>query len=276
MKFKTILTMAVVVLCSAACSHEKELPAVADIAGSYEGYTLAGCAYFQNTCVTDETVTVTGNADGTANVTFTSGSWGEFSIPNAQMSESGGTYTLMGSGQTKMGMGGNVSSYDCTYTAVIESREKAQMQFKVSGVMGGLTIDFTTGEVPADLLLAGTWEGYTNVGCTYFQNRYTDDESLKMTANSDETLSVVFESATWGTFKVDKATIKKNGDNYTFTGEGTVSMGMGDNVKDYAFTMTGESNAAKDDYSIAFNVPAVMGGLTITLLPGKAPAASES
>ncbi len=276
MKFKTILTMAVVVLCSAACSDEKELPAVADIAGSYEGYTLAGCAYFQNTCVTDETVTGTGNADGTANVTFTSGSWGEFSIPNAQMSESGGTYTLMGSGQTKMGMGGNVSSYDCTYTAVIESREKAQMQFKVSGVMGGLTIDFITGEVPADLLLAGTWEGYTNVGCTYFQNRYTDDESLKMTANSDETLSVVFESATWGTFKVDKATIKKNGDNYTFTGEGTVSMGMGDNVKDYAFTMTGESNAAKDDYSIAFNVPAVMGGLTITLLPGKAPAASES
>lgn len=276
MKFKTILTMAVVVLCSAACSDEKELPAVADIAGSYEGYTLAGCAYFQNTCVTDETVTVTGNADGTANVTFTSGSWGEFSIPNAQMSESRGTYTLMGSGQTKMGMGGNVSSYDCTYTAVIESREKAQMQFKVSGVMGGLTIDFTTGEVPADLLLAGTWEGYTNVGCTYFQNRYTDDESLKMTANSDETLSVVFESATWGTFKVHKATIKKNGDNYTFTGEGTVSMGMGDNVKDYAFTMTGKSNAAKDDYSIAFNVPAVMGGLTITLLPGKAPAASES
>lgn len=275
MKFKTILTMAVVVLCSAACSDEKELPAVADIAGSYEGYTLAGCAYFQNTCVTDETVTVTGNADGTANVTFTSGSWGEFSIPNAQMSESGGTYTLMGSGQTKMGMGGNVSSYDCTYTAVIESREKAQMRFKVSGVMGGLTIDFTTGEVPADLLLAGTWEGYTNVGCTYFQNRYTDDESLKMTANSDETLSVVFESATWGTFKVDKATIKKNGDNYTFTGEGTVSMGMGDNVKDYAFTMTGESNAAKDDYYIAFNAPAVMGGLTVTLLPGKAPATAE-
>ncbi len=276
MKFKTILTMAVVALCSAACSDEKELPSVADIAGNYEGYTLAGCAYFQNTCAADETVTVTGNADGTANVTFTSGSWGEFSIPNAQMSESGGTYTLMGSGQTKMGMGGNVSSYDCTYTAVIESREKAQMQFKVSGVMGGLTIDFITGEVPADLLLAGTWEGYTNAGCTYFQNRYTDDESLKMTANSDETLSVVFESATWGTFKVDKATIKKNGDNYTFTGEGTVSMGMGDNVKDYAFTMTGKSNAAKDDYSIAFNVPAVMGGLTITLLPGKAPAASES
>ena len=52
-------------------------------------------------------------------------------------------------------------------------------------------------------------------------------------------------------------------------------MGMGDNVKDYAFTMTGTSNAAKDDFSIAFNAPAVMGGLTITLLPGKAPATAE-
>ena len=52
-------------------------------------------------------------------------------------------------------------------------------------------------------------------------------------------------------------------------------MGMGDNAADYAFTMTGTSNAAKDDFSIAFNTPAVMGGLTITLLPGKAPATAE-
>lgn len=80
-----------------------------------------------------------------------------------------------------MGMGGNVSSYDCTYTAVIHSREKAQMQFKVTGVMGGLTLDFTTGEAPADLLLAGTYKGYTDADCTYFQDRYTDDESLKVT-----------------------------------------------------------------------------------------------
>ncbi len=275
MRLKTLLTLSVAAVCSASCRDNGRMPSVADIAGNYKGYTLAGCAYFQNTCTAGETVTVAENADGTANVTFTSGSWGEFSIPNARMSENGGTYTLTGSGQTKMGMGGNVSSYDCTYTAVIEFRQKAQMQFKVSGVMGGLTIDFTTGEAPADLLLAGTWEGYTNAGCTYFQNRYTDDESLKMTANGDGTLAVVFESATWGTFRVTKAVVTKSGDEYTFTGDGTVSMGMGDNVKDYAFTMTGTSNAAKDDFSIAFNAPAVMGGLTITLLPGKAPVAAE-
>ncbi len=242
MKLKTILAVAVVALSSAACSDDEKQSAVVDIAGSYEGYTLAGCAYFQNTCTAGETVVVTENTDGTACVTFISGYWGEFSIPNARMSENGGIYTLTGSGQTEMGMDGNVSSYDCTYTAVIHSREKAQMQFKVAGVMGGLTLDFITGEAPADLLLAGTYKGYTDADCTYFQDRYTDDESLKVTANGDGTLAVLFESAAWGAFKVDKATVKKNGDNYTFTGEGTVSMGMGDNVKDYTFTMTGKSN----------------------------------
>ncbi len=275
MRLKTLLTLSVAAVCSASCRDNGRMPSVADIAGNYKGYTLAGCAYFQNTCTAGETVVVTENADGTANVTLTSDSWGEFVIPAAQTSAAGGTYTLAGSGQTTMGMGGNVSTYACTYTAVIHSREKARMQFQVAGVMGGLTLDFTAGEAPADLLLAGTYKGYTAAVCTYFQDRYTDDESLKMTANGDGTLAVVFESATWGTFRVTKAVVTKSGDEYTFTGDGTVSMGMGDNVKDYAFTMTGESNAAKDDFSIAFNAPAVMGGLTVTLLPGTAPATTE-
>ena len=277
MELKTLLAVVVVAPSLAACNKNKDekRPVIADIAGSYEGYTLAGCAYFQNTCTAGETVVVSDNSDGTARVTFTSSTWGEFTIPVAQMSENGGTYTLTGSGQTQMGMGGNVSSYDCTYTAEIHSRENAQMLFNVAGVMGGLTLDFTTGDAPADLLLAGTYNGYSDADCDYFQDRYTDGESLNVTSNGDGTIAVHFESSLWGTFHVDRATIKKNGNIYTFTGEGIVSMGHEGNLNDYAFTMTGESNAAKDDYSIAFNVPAVMGGLTVTLLPGNAPAAVE-
>ncbi|MDO4755563.1 MAG: hypothetical protein Q4A54_04405, partial [Parabacteroides sp.] len=88
------------------------------------------------------------NADGSAKVTFISESWGEFTIANAQMSANAGVYTLSGNGQTQMGMGGNISTYDCSYTAVIHSKENAQMQFKVPAVMGGLTLDFATGEAP--------------------------------------------------------------------------------------------------------------------------------
>lgn len=53
-------------------------------------------------------------------------------------------------------------------------------------------------------------------------------------------------------------------------------MGMGGGpATDYDFTVSGSTNAAKDDYSIVFKVPAVMGGLTITLLPETAPATEE-
>lgn len=275
MKIKSILIIPVVALCSVACSQDEKLPTVADIAGSYKGYSLASCAYFKNTCSANETVVVTENTDGSANVTFASDSWGEFTIKDAQMSGKAGAYTLSGSGQTKMGMGDNVSTYDCTYTAVINSKDNAQMQFTVAGVMEGLTIDFSTGEAPADLLLAGTYKGYTNACCDHFQNTYTADESLKITANGDGTLAVVFESASWGTFTVAKATIAKNDDEYIFTGSGSVVMGMGEPATNYDFTMTGTTNAAKDNYSITFDIPAVMGGLTVTLLPGTAPNPGE-
>lgn len=275
MKLKNSFCAFVVALCATACSNNEDLPISTDYVGTYEGYTLADCAYFQNSCAADETVCITENTDGSANVTFVSDSWGEFSIPNAQISSNDGVCTITGKGQTKMGMDGNTSSYECTYTAIINSKEDAKMQFKVSGVMGGLTIDFFTGEAPSDLLLAGTYKGYTDADCAYFQDQYTNDESLKMTSNGDGTLAIVFESDSWGTFNVTNAVVTKSDDGYKLTGEGFVAMGMGDNKKDYPFTMTGTSNAAKDNYSIAFNVPAVMGGLTITLLPGRAPNTAE-
>ncbi len=267
--------MSVVALCTMACSEKEEVATVADIAGNYEGYTIANCAYMQNLCYADETISVAENTDGSAKITFVSDSWGEFTISNAQMNENNGIYTLSGNGQTEMGMGGNVSSFDCTFTAIINNPTDTKMQFNVPGVMGGLTIDFATGEAPADLLLADTYKGYSDADCAYFQDRYTDNESLKVSANGDGTLSVVFESASWGTFNVEKATISKEGNEYKLAGNGSVAMGMGEATSNYDFTMTGIINTAKDTYSIAFNVPAVMGGLTVTLLSGSAPAVTE-
>ncbi len=267
--------MSAVALCTMACSEIEEIPTVADIAGNYEGYTIANCAYMQDLCYPDETISIAENTVGSAKVTFVSDSWGEFTISNAQMSESGGVYTLSGNGKTEMGMGGNVASYDCTFTAIINNPADAKMQFNVPGVMGGLTIDFATGEAPAELLLAGTYKGYSDADCAYFQDRYTDNESLKVSANVDGTLSVVFESASWGTFNVETATISKEGNEYKLTGNGSVAMGMGESTSNYDFTMSGTTNATKDTFSIAFNVPAVMGGLTVTLLSGSAPAVTE-
>lgn len=146
MKLKPFFALPIVALCLVACSDNEDQPTLTEFAGTYEGYTLAGCAYFQNSCTTDESISITENTDGSANITFISEQWGEFSILNAQVSKNDGTYTLSGNGITKMGMDGNTSAYDCSYTATINSLNNAQMQFKAPSVMGGLTIDFITGE----------------------------------------------------------------------------------------------------------------------------------
>lgn len=275
MKIKSVLMMLSVASIMMACDKEDSGSKTVDFAGSYKGYTLASCNYFQNMISADETVVLTKNTDGTASVSFTSATWGEFTITDAQATVNGDLCTLSGSGQTQMGMNGNTSTYDCTFTAEIRSQDDARMEFSIPAVMGGMTLTFQTGDAPADLLLAGTYEGYTDADCSYFQNRYTDGERVKLTANGDGTLKVVFESASWGTFTVESATATKEGEEYVFTGSGSVAMGMGGSTSNYDFTLSGRSNAAKDDFSIAFNVPAVMGGLTITLLPGTAPTTEE-
>lgn len=275
MKIKSVLMMLSAAVFMMACDKDENGSKTVDFAGRYNGYTLASCNYFQNMISADETVVITENTDGTATVSFTSATWGEFTITDAQASVSGDICSLSGSGQTQMGMGGSTSAYDCTFTAEIKSQTDARMEFRIPAVMGGMTLTFQTGDAPADLLLAGTYEGYTDADCAMFQDRYTDGESVKLTANGDGSVKVVFESASWGTFTVESATATKEGEEYVFTGSGSVSMGMGDSTSNYDFTLSGRTNAAKDDFSIAFNVPAVMGGLTVTLLPGTAPTTEE-
>jgi len=275
MKIKSVLMMLSAAVFMMACDKDENGSKTVDFAGNYDGYTLASCNYFQNMISPDETVVITKNTDGSASVSFTSATWGTFTITDAQASISGNVCSLSGSGQTQMGMGGSTSAYDCTFTAEIKSQTDARMEFSIPAVMGGMTLTFQTGDAPADLLLAGTYEGYTDADCAMFQDRYTDGESVKLTANGDGSVKVVFESASWGTFTVESATATKEGEEYVFTGSGSVAMGMGESTSNYDFTLSGRSNAAKDDFSIAFNVPAVMGGLTITLLPGTAPATEE-
>ncbi|WP_300720522.1 calycin-like domain-containing protein [uncultured Alistipes sp.] len=275
MKIKSVLMMLSAAVFMMACDKDENGSKTVDFAGRYNGYTLASCNYFQNMISADETVVLTKNTDGTASVSFTSATWGEFTITDAQATVNGDLCTLSGSGQTQMGMNGNASTYDCTFTAEIKSQTDARMEFSIPAVMGGMTLTFQTGDAPADLLLAGTYEGYTDADCSYFQNRYTDGERVKLTANGDGSVKVVFESASWGTFTVESATVTREGGEYLFTGSGSVAMGMGGSTSNYDFTLSGRTNAAKDDFSIAFNVPAVMGGLTVTLLPGTAPATEE-
>lgn len=149
MRFKHLFITTAMAFIAMSCGEKEEPATVKDIAGNYDGYVVANSAYTQNLLSEDETVSIAENTDGTATVSFTSATFGELSIPDARVDCEGETYTLSGKGTAKMGMGGNISSYDCVFTATVKTKDDAVMRFSVPSVMGGLTIDFHTGEAPA-------------------------------------------------------------------------------------------------------------------------------
>ena len=75
MKIKSILMMLLAASIMMACDKKENGSKTVDFAGSYNGYTLASCNYFQNMLSADETVSIIKNTDGTASVSFTSAMW---------------------------------------------------------------------------------------------------------------------------------------------------------------------------------------------------------
>lgn len=250
-------------------------PTASDIAGTYQGWSTFSMTYGSYN-YDGSTLVIEANADGTANVTMTSTSIGEYSIPNATVTASGDSLKLAGSGKAKMSMGGHGSAneYDCTLDATI-SKDKSglKVSFDVPSVMGGTTIGFILGEMPAAKQVAGSYSGYCTFAMAYGTFNY-DSQSLTVTENEDGTVKVVMTSESLGTYTIESATVAKDGDNYTITGSGTANMGMNGNPgSDYDCTLAATVSADGKTYSFAFNVPSVMSGTTITLLPGSAPSA---
>jgi hypothetical protein len=118
--------------------------------------------------------------------------------------------------------------------------------------------------------VAAKYEGYANASCAYFNNSYTDNQTVVVTAKTVNTVDVTYTSDTWGTFTVSDATVAKNGTSYYISGSGTTLMGhAGATPKEYECTLTG--TVANGSGVFTFKCPSVMGGLTIELNPGTAP-----
>lgn len=57
---------------------------------------------------------------------------------------------VKGDGTTKMGMNGNMKDYDCHFEGSIDPEKVSPtFTFSVPAVMGGLSIVFLTGDMPA-------------------------------------------------------------------------------------------------------------------------------
>ncbi|MDE6188359.1 MAG: calycin-like domain-containing protein [Duncaniella sp.] len=264
-----LLTSVAFASCSDSDDSEKDL--AKEIAGQYDGYTVASCAYFSNQVASGQKLSITSTEINKVNVDYASDSWGTISIPDATVVKSGNEYVITGSGTSVMGMQGSGSKdYVCNLNGKIINGT-ADFTFTCPAVMGGLNIAFMQGEIPAETVVPGTYSGYTKADCAYFQDMYADNQKIEITSNGNNTYKVSLTSETWGEFTIEEATVTTDGNLFKLEGAGKTIMGMGGNVSEYACTFSGEIDADKENPTFTFSVPAVMGGLTVTFKPGTAP-----
>lgn len=164
MKLKFSLIMMAAVLFMAACSSDDDPTTTPDqdVADTYNGYTVAEFKYTAIPMTTpDETVSIVANENGKSTVSFSSTTWGKFTISDAIVSLKNDTYTVTGSGKTVMGMdAASQKEYDCTVEGTISKDKKAvSIVFNVPSVMGGLKVSFILGDAPANMIIASVYEG---------------------------------------------------------------------------------------------------------------------
>lgn len=283
MKFKIFFSMLAIALFTVSCSDSDDedntvkVNLSSEIAGSYSGYTSAEFAYSSTPIVTNgETLVITSNTDGTADLTFTSNQWGTTTASSLTVTTTtSGSYAFSGTSTTVLtGYSSSTSSeYEGTISGTL-SADKSDMELSLSlTIMGGTTVTFKLGDAPAVEFLPDTYSGYTSAEFAYSSTpMVTEDETITITANDDESLTLVYESETWGTTTIEDITAEIDSDgNYILSGEGTSVMGMsGSSTSNYTCAMTGTVSSDKETAEFVFSL-AIMGGTTITFNIGDAP-----
>lgn len=201
MKVRNLLFGAIVAMLPmaiASCDKEKEetTPStsvdVTKVVGTYEGYTLASSAYFQNNFTADESVTIAKSGDKTVDITFASGTWGTTTVTNATVSASGSRYTVSGSGSCLMaGMGGQERSYDCTLTADIASTADATVTVSLPAVMGGTNVVFKTGKASTGYYVADKYRGDIDVSVNGSSQLTINDTIMTLNAKEGDKVDIV-------------------------------------------------------------------------------------
>lgn len=271
----TVILMMSAALCVASCSDNDdndEMGNAIDVAGSYEGYTVASSRMFQNMVTPDEKLTIANTGAGLANVSFNSESWGNIAIDNTTVTVTDNGCTITGNGTAVMGMGDTRKDYPCALSGRIVNHQ-ASMEFTCPQVMGGLKIEFRQGDIPASLVLPGNYAGYTRASFQYAPDgMLADAQTISITDAGNGKFKVSYISDSWGEFTIPEATATYGNGAFRLSGSGTTKMGMNGNVSEYQCQLEGIVDVTKENPSFTFKVPAVMGGLTIEFFPGSAPA----
>lgn len=188
-RIKHLALLLFTVLVAVACSKEEKekVNPAQEAAGVYKGYTTAQFQYSPAPMTTaGETVILTANADGTMTIDYTSAKWGKFAFKSAKVTASGKEYRITGDGTTLMGMTEeSKKEYPCTVEGTVPAgKQGVSFIFNIPGVMGGVKITFTQGDMPATLVAAGTYSG--NLKLMVAGKEQGTVEGSKMTVTAGE------------------------------------------------------------------------------------------
>lgn len=272
-KLKLFPLLAVMLVAASCSSDDQPTNLAAEAIGDYAGYTVASCNYFSGMVASDQNVTITSSEVNKANISYQSSTWGTITIDGAVLTGSEGNVQISGTGKSVMGHAGSAANeYECTVVGALVGKS-LQLTFSCPAVMGGLKIEFKQGEIPAEIVVPGTYSGYTEAKSTYFSGMMADNQDIVVAKNADNTYKIDYVSDTWGTFTIENAAAAYADGVFTLKGDGVTKMGMDGNLKDYDCTVEATIDPEKEEPVFTFTVPSVMGGLTITFQQGDMPAA---
>ncbi|HIZ88301.1 MAG TPA: calycin-like domain-containing protein [Candidatus Coprenecus pullistercoris] len=236
MKLIEIISLAVVAVFATSCEKNEnqnqnqnqepglEVNLSEAVAGTYTGYSTAEFQYSSTPMVSQsQTLTVTAEDGGTVSVSYTSDTWGTFTMAGAAVTESGGTYALNGSGKTVMGMSADSQSeYDCTLTAEISGTDDFSFVFDVPAVMGGLKITLLPGNPPAELLISGSYTGTLTMSVMGTAMDPMEEAQVSLAAEGD-VWTLTLPEMGMGTMSMESISVEvelaESADGYTLSAE---------------------------------------------------------
>lgn len=227
-RIKHLALLLLTALVAVACSKEEKekVNPAQEAAGVYKGYTTAQFQYSPTPMTTaGETVTLTANADGTMTIDYTSAKWGKFAFKSANVTASGKEYKITGDGTTLMGMTEeSKKEYPCTVEGTVPaSKQGVSFIFNIPGVMGGVKITFTQGDMPATLIAAGTYSGNLKLMVAGTEQGTVEGSKMTVTAGENN-VSVKLAGFGFGPMQledinIDNVNVAADGDNVKLSGD---------------------------------------------------------
>lgn len=248
MRIKSLIitTCTLAALFSCQREHKTDLQTVC---GSYTGYSLAEFSYTPlPLTAAEQTLTLTKSSETALVLEYTSSDWGTFHIEGIQVSETGGRYTLQGSGTVRMGMNPeNVKTYACHLEGTLNpGKNDSEFIFRIPEVMGGMTITFRSGEIPAGLAVTGVYQGTLDLSVAGNSLGTIEDHQVTVDGR-EEPFSLVLKGFGAGgamnlsDLEIKPVSIAPEGDGYRM--EGNIDAKSGDlSVKgSFSGTVSGKS-----------------------------------